>query len=59
MAIYSSILTWKIPWTEEHGGLQPKELQKSQVQLETKEQTTATIILLNNTNYAFENYDTH
>ena len=36
-----------------------QELQKSQVQLETKEQTTATIILLNNTNYAFENYDTH
>ena len=23
MAIYSSILAWKIPWTEEPGGLQP------------------------------------
>ena len=22
MATYSSILTWKIPWTEEPGGLQ-------------------------------------
>ena len=22
MAIYSSILAWEIPWTEEHGGLQ-------------------------------------
>ena len=21
-AIYSSILAWRIPWTEEHGGLQ-------------------------------------
>jgi len=23
MAIHSSILAWKIPWTEEPGGLQP------------------------------------
>ena len=23
MATYSSILAWKIPWTEESGGLQP------------------------------------
>ena len=23
MATHSSILAWKIPWTEEHGGLQP------------------------------------
>ena len=23
MATYSSILAWKIPWTEETGGLQP------------------------------------
>jgi len=22
MATYSSILAWRIPWTEEHGGLQ-------------------------------------
>ena len=22
MAIHSSILAWRIPWTEEHGGLQ-------------------------------------
>ena len=28
MATHSSILTWKIPWTEEPGGLQPMELQK-------------------------------
>ena len=35
------------------------ELQKSQVQLETKQQTTATITLFNDTSYAFENYDTH
>ena len=33
MATYSSILAWEIPWTEEPGGLQSMELQKSQIQL--------------------------
>ena len=28
MATQSSILAWKIPWTEEPGGLQSKELQR-------------------------------
>ena len=32
MTTHSSILTWKIPWTEESGGLQSMELQKSQTQ---------------------------
>ena len=27
MATHSSILAWRIPWTEEPGGLQTKELQ--------------------------------
>ena len=27
MATHSSILAWKIPWTEEPGGLQSMELQ--------------------------------
>jgi len=30
MASHSSILAWKIPWTEEPGWLQPTGLQKSQ-----------------------------
>ena len=30
MAIHSSILTWKIPWTEESGGLQSMGVTKSQ-----------------------------
>ena len=30
MATHSSILAWKFPWTEEPGGLQPMESQKSQ-----------------------------
>ena len=28
MATHSSILTWRIPWTEEPGGLQSKGLQR-------------------------------
>ena len=33
MATPSSILAWKIPWTEEPGGVQSMELEKSQTQL--------------------------
>ena len=33
MATYSSNLAWKIPWTEEPGGLQLMGLQKSQTPL--------------------------
>ena len=29
MATHSSILTWRIPWTEEPGGLQSIELQRA------------------------------
>ena len=32
MATHSSILAWRIPWTEELDGLQPMGLQKSQTQ---------------------------
>ena len=33
MATHSSILAWRVPWTEEPGGLQPTWLLKSQIQL--------------------------
>ena len=33
MATHSSILAWEIPWTEELGGLQSTESQKSWTQL--------------------------
>ena len=33
MAIHSSILAWRIPWTEEPGGLQSMGSQKSQTQV--------------------------
>ena len=32
MATHSSTLAWKIPWTEESGGLQSMRLQRSQTQ---------------------------
>ena len=33
MTTHSSILTWRIPWTEEPGGLQVHGVAKSQTQL--------------------------
>ena len=38
MATYSSILAWKIPWTEEPGGLQSMGLQRVGHSLVTKQQ---------------------
>ena len=38
MATHSSILAWKIPWTEEPGGLQSMELQRVGHHLTTKQQ---------------------
>ena len=46
MATHSSILAWEIPWTEEPGGLQPVELQKSQVWLSDKNIKTLLIFFL-------------
>ena len=37
MVTHSSILAWKIPWTEEPGGLQTIGLQKTQDDWVTKE----------------------
>ena len=38
MATHSSILTWKIPWTEEPGGLQSMGRKKVRHDLGTKQQ---------------------
>ena len=38
IAIYSSILAWEIPWTEEPGGLQSMESQRVGRNLVTKQQ---------------------
>ena len=40
MAIHSSILAWKIPWTEETGGLQSMELQRAGQDWATNTTTT-------------------
>ena len=37
MATYSSILAWRIPWTEELGGIQSMEVTKSWTQYTGKE----------------------
>ena len=42
MAMHSSILTWRIPWTEEPGGLQSMEPQK-RYGIATKQQTTVSV----------------
>ena len=39
MATHSSFLAWEIPWTEEHGGLQPMESQRVGPDLATKQQS--------------------
>ena len=42
MAAHSSILAWRIPWTEEPGGLQSMGLQRAgHSQAGTKERTPA------------------
>ena len=40
MATHSSILAWKIPWTEELGQLQSMWLQRVRYNLVTKQQPT-------------------
>ena len=37
MATYSSILAWKVPWTEEPGELQSTGLQRAEHDLETEQ----------------------
>ena len=39
MATYSSILAWRLPWTEEPGGLQFMGSQKSRTQLNDRTTT--------------------
>ena len=40
MATHSSILAWRIPWTEEPGGLQSVGISKSQIWLSDSTTTT-------------------
>ena len=43
MVIYSSILVWKIPWTEEPGRLQSVALQRVGHSLATKQQLISSV----------------
>ena len=45
MATHSSILSWKIPWTEEPGGLQSMGLQRAGLNLVTKQQQICKALL--------------
>ena len=45
MATYSSILSWRIPWTEKPGGLQSTGPQRVRHDLATK--TTTTVYMFN------------
>ena len=45
MATHSSILSWKIPWTEESGGLQSTGSQRVGHDLATKQQQQMAISL--------------
>ena len=42
MATHSNILAWRIPWTEEPGGLQSKGLQRVGPDLAVKQQQNQT-----------------
>ena len=48
MATHSSILAWRIPWTEEPGGLQPVWLQRVEQDWATNTFTffTETVVLI-------------
>ena len=44
MATHSSLFAWRIPWTEEPGGLQSMELQRLEPDFETKQQYSTLIL---------------
>ena len=46
METHSIILAWKIPWTEEPGGLQSMGLQRVEHDLATKQQQTLHVLSL-------------
>ena len=49
MATHSSILAWRIPWTEEPGGLQSVGSQSDMTEQPTQVQTENTLNYLNKT----------
>ena len=59
MATHSSILAWRIPWTEEPGGLQSIGLQRVGHDLVTKQQQVHPLggwIVIQNQNWQFSKF---
>ena len=54
MAPHSSTLVWKIPWTEEPGGLQSMGLRRAGHDLGTKQQQPPPLYLLSVVKYVLE-----
>ena len=54
LATYSSILSWRIPWTEEPGGIQSMEVTKSWTQYNGKEVQQCSDISHDGWNYFFK-----
>jgi len=48
MATHSSVLAWRIPWTEEPGGLQSRGSQKEKNTIKTKPKMTQVAELIEN-----------
>ena len=46
MATHSSVLAWRIPWTEEPGGLQTMESQESDMTKQLNHQTVAILLTI-------------
>ena len=59
MATHSSILTWRIPWTEEPGGLQTMGLQKSDTTSWLNNNNTSFIYQFNSHNCEACEYHLH
>ena len=51
MATHSSILAWRIPWTEEPGGLQSRGPQRVRHNLATKQQHYLEAVLIDIYNF--------
>ena len=52
-ATHSSILSWRIPWIEESGRLQPMRVTQSQTRLKQLSMLTRPDILWNDTQFEF------
>ena len=57
MATHSSLLAWRIPWTEEPGGLSVHEVAKSQTRLSSEASQLRALSILKSFNTKRENFE--